>query len=323
MFRPTLPATEAVPNPPYVNAGNIQNKGFDFNATYHGSIDEFHFNIGLNLSHYNNLVKALNPGLAYLDVNSGGSTRLGNFVRLEPSQPLGEFFGYKVLGLYQSAADVANSPGYAGAKPGLFKLADINGDGKIDANDRTFIGNPNPKITGGLNISGNYKNFDFSAFLYGVAGNKVANYVKYWTDFPQVFDGNVAANVITDSWNPAAGANNSKATIPVLSRSANLGNTAAFNSFYLENGSFLRLKSLQIGYTIPSATLKNYGISKFRIFVLGNNLFTITKYSGLDPELQNSTLYNSANGDNTSFGIDFGNYPANEKRYSVGAQVTF
>ncbi len=301
---------------PYKNAGNLQNTGIDFNVTYHGNVSDFKYNLSLNLSHYSNLVNALAPGTAYEDLNSAGSTRLQNFVRLQPGQPVGEFFGYQQIGLYQSAADVAGSAGYAGAKPGLIKYRDVNGDGKIDANDRTFIGNPNPKFTGGFNLQANYKNFDLNAFFYGVYGNKIVNYVKYWVDFPQVFDGNVSADIITNSWKP--GADNSHATIPVLTRQANLGNTAAFSSYYIENGSFLRLKSLQIGYSVPSEELKHIGIAKFRIFVLANNLFTITKYDGLDPELQPSNL-----ADNTSFGIDFGNYPSNEKRYTIGVQATF
>ncbi|SDP59153.1 TonB-linked outer membrane protein, SusC/RagA family [Mucilaginibacter sp. OK268] len=321
LFQSQILAPGAILHPPYVNAGDLRNTGFDASVNYHGSINAFKFNVGLNFSHYSNLVKSLNSGQPYLDVNSGGSTRLQNFVRLQPGQPVGEFFGYQVLGLYQSQADVDGSAKYPGAVPGLFKLKDVNGDGKIDASDRTFIGNPNPKFTGGLNLNGSYKGFDFSAFFYGVYGNKVANYVKYWTSFPAVFDGNVSSNIITDSWHP--GADNSHATIPILTRQANLGNTGAFNSFYIENGSFLRLKSLQIGYTFPTADLAKIGVSKLRIFVLGNNLFTITKYSGLDPELQNSNLNNSTSGDNTSFGIDFGNYPANEKRYSIGLQATF
>lgn len=316
LFQKQPLAIDGDPTNPYLNGGNIENKGIDVSATYHGRAGDLKYNIGLNVSHYSNIVKSLLPGAPYLDQNSAGSTRLQNFVRLQPGEPVGEFFGYQQIGLYQSAADVANSPGYSGAEPGLEKFKDVNGDGKIDANDRTFIGNPNPKLTGGLNLNASYKNFDLSAFFYGVYGNKVANYVNYWTDFPQVFDGNVSANIITDSWKP--GADNSHATIPILTRTASLGNTQAFTSYYVENGSFLRLKSLQIGYTIPSENLKKYGISKFRIYVLGNNLFTITKYDGLDPELQNSNLT-----DNTSFGIDFGNYPANEKRYTLGVQVTF
>ena len=316
LFKKTLSPQDGGASAPYVNAGDLQNTGFDFNINFHDNIGDFKYSIGLNATHYANLVKALPKGTAYLDINSSGSTRLQNFVRLQPGQPVGEFFGYKEVGLYKDAADVSGSPGYQGAKPGLLKFADVNGDGKIDANDRTFIGNPNPSIYGGLNLTGSYKGFDFAAFFYGVAGNDVVNYTKYWTDFPQVFDGNVSANIITDSWHP--GADNSKATIPVLTRQASLGNTANFSSYYIESGSYLRLKSLQIGYTVPSATLKTIGIDKLRIYILGNNLFTATGYSGMDPELQNSNL-----GANTSFGIDFGNYPSNQKRYSVGVQATF
>ena len=325
MFQVTPLAYTADANAPFYNTGNLQNTGIDFSTTFHGKAGDFKYNLTLNLSHYNNTVESLPTGVPYLDVNSAGSTRLQNFVRLQPGEPVGEFFGYKEIGLYQSAADVANSPGYSGAAPGLEKFQDINGDGKIDANDRTFIGNPNPKITGGFNINATYKGFDLNAFFYGVAGNQIANYVKYWTDFPQVFDGNVASNIIADSWSPAPGADNSNATIPKLTRAANLGNTAAFTSYYLESGSFLKLKSLQIGYSIPSVMLKRIGISRFRIYVAGNNLFTITKYDGLDPELPPSSLSNNNASipDNTSFGIDFGNYPSNEKRYTVGAQVTF
>jgi TonB-linked SusC/RagA family outer membrane protein len=321
LFRPTPFAVANDATAPYVNSGNLRNTGFDFNLAYHGNIDDLKFTLALNGGHYTNEVVSFPKGLLYRDINSGGSTRLQNFVRLQPGEPVGEFFGYQEIGLYQSASDVANSPGYAGAKEGLIKYKDVNGDGKIDANDRTFIGNPNPKFTGGFNLNAAYKGFDLNAFFYGVYGNKVANYIKYWTDFPQVFDGNVSADIISNSYH--IGGDNSHATIPILTRQANLGNTAAFTSYYLENGSFLKLKSLQIGYTIPAESIKKIGISKLRIFVLGNNLFTITKYDGLDPELPPSTLNNNSNGDNTSFGIDFGNYPSNEKRYTIGVQATF
>ncbi|MFI5139343.1 MAG: SusC/RagA family TonB-linked outer membrane protein [Sphingobacteriales bacterium] len=314
IFQPVPLAYTAPPTQPFKNAGNIENTGFEFNIGYHGNISDFKYKVDLNVSHYTNKVASL-PS-AYYDEYSSGSSRLQNFTRLQAGQPVGEFFGLQEIGLYQNAADVANNPGYAGAVPGLIKYKDVNGDGKIDLNDRTFIGNPNPKLTGGFNLNVSYKNFDLNTNLYFVYGNKVANYTKYWTDFPQVFDGNVSANVITDSWQP--GADNSHATIPILTRAANLGNVGAFTSYYLEDGSFLKMKTLQIGYNIPAAELKRIGISRFRIYLMGNNLFTLTKYTGMDPELQNSDL-----GNNTSFGIDFGNYPSNQKRYTVGAQVTF
>ncbi len=311
-------ATVAVQNLPYVNGGNIVNKGIELTANYHGTAgDGFKYDLGLNFSHYSNKVISLNNGALYYDKNSSGSTRLQNFVRLQPGQPVGEFYGYKVIGLYKDAADVAASPTDVNAAPGFFKYQDTNHDGKITAADKTFIGNPNPKFTGGFTLNMSYKNFDFNAFLYGSFGGKVFNYIKYWTYFPQVFTGNVSADILGPKvWKP--GADNTNATIPVLTRIANTDNTGDVNSWYVENGTYVRLKSLTIGYTFPNSTIKSIGIKKIRVYILANNLFTITKYSGLDPELQASNL-----NDNTSFGIDFGNYPANQKVYNIGVNATF
>ncbi|MCS3735546.1 SusC/RagA family TonB-linked outer membrane protein [Mucilaginibacter dorajii] len=311
-------ATVSVERKPYVNGGNISNKGLELTANYHGNVgSEFKFDLGLNLSHYSNKVVSLNNGALYYDKNSAGSTRLQNFVRLQPGQPVGEFYGYKVIGLYKDAADIAASPTDPNAHPGLFKYQDTNHDGKINSDDKTFIGNPNPKFTGGFTLNMSYKGFDFNAFLYGSFGGKVFNYVKYWTYFPQVFTGNVSADILGPKvWKP--GADNTNATIPVLTRLANADNTGDPNSWYVESGTYVRLKSLTLGYTIPNSKIKSLGIKKLRVYFLANNLFTITKYSGLDPELQNSDLK-----DNTSFGIDFGNYPANQKIYNIGVNATF
>jgi hypothetical protein len=267
----------------------------------------------------------------YIDEYSAGSSRIGAFNRLQAGQPVGEFFGYDYIGLFQSWAEVNKSPKQQDAAPGRMKFKDVNGDGVIDDKDRTFIGNPNPKYTAGLNLGINYKNFDLSTFLYASVGNKVINYVRYWTDFPQVFEGAVSKNAVLNSANlvnssgqptsykdPTAHIGNPGATVPLLERSANFSNTTTFNSYYMEDGSFLRMKSLILGYTIPSKTLSRFKIDQFRIYVQASNLFTITKYTGLDPELQGSDLNN-----NTNFGIDLGNYPANQKVYTVGVNLTF
>lgn len=313
LFQDALLASAGGANAPYINGGNIENKGIDFNGTYHVSARKLRLDIGLNLSHYKSTVISL-PNRKYQDFNSAGSTRIGSFVRLIPEQAVGAFFGYKVIGLFRDDADVAKSPTQSSAAPGRFKYADMDGDGKITDADRTSFGDPNPKLTGGFTVNGSYQNFDLSLFLYGSAGNKVINYVKYWTNFPQVFGGNVSADIITNSWRP----DNLDAKIPKLETSANFSNTGVFNSFYMEDGSYLRLKSLSVGYTFPASYLSRYGIKRFRVYFLANNLFTLTKYSGLDPELQNSNI-----NDNTSFGIDFGNYPANQKNYNIGLNITF
>jgi len=303
------------PDPATVNAGNITNKGLDFNITYHGNVGrDFKFDITGNLTSYKSRVVGLPAGYKYLDRPSGGSTRIGSFTRLQPGQPLGEYFGYQVLGLFRDAADVTASPTQESAAPGFFKYKDVNGDGKITPDDRAFFGNPNPDFTYGFTLNTYYKNFDLNAFFYGSQGNKNINYIKYWTDFPQVFKGNVSKGIIANSWTPT----NQNATIPVLTASANFSNTAVFNSYYMESGSYLRLKTLTLGYSLPSAQLKTIGISKLRVYVQALNLFTITKYKGMDPEIQPSNL-----NDNSNFGIDFGNYPANQKTYLLGVQATF
>ncbi|MGI8950574.1 MAG: SusC/RagA family TonB-linked outer membrane protein [Chitinophagaceae bacterium] len=313
LFQPSLLNTAGGSAAPFVNLGNIQNTGVDASITYHQNINkDFDFDLTGTFTTYKSLVVSL-PTL-YVDYESLGSNRIGAFVRNQIGEPVGAFFGYEVIGLFQSADDVAKSPKQRGAAPGLFKYADINNDGKINDKDRTFFGNPNPKFTYGLDISMSYKNFDLSMFLYGSQGNDVINYIKYWTDFPQVFEGAISKDAVYNSWTPT----NTNATVPMLTTAANFSNTTVFNSFYKEDGSYLRCKSLELGYSLSAGALKRIGFYKLRFYVQAANLFTITKYSGLDPELQASDL-----GDNSNFGIDFGNYPANQKNYNVGINLNF
>jgi hypothetical protein len=276
---------------------------------------DFHFDITGTATHYVSKVVSLPPGIQYYDnFTNAGSNRIGAFTRVEPGHAVGEFFGYKVIGYFQNAADVAKSPIQANAAPGTFKYQDVDNSGTIDQNDRTWIGNPNPKLTYGLNLAATWKSFDFSAFFYGSYGNDVFNYIKYWIDFPQVFEGGVSKDLITNSWSPT----NLNPKYPQITSANTFSNASVVNSWYVEKGSYFRLKSLNIGYSIAPAILKHVGIDKFRIYVQGANLFTITKYTGLDPELQGSNL-----SDQTNFGIDLGNYPANQKTFIVGLNVTF
>ena len=300
----------------YVNAGNIENKGIDASVTYHGTAvnHELKFDLTANFTSYKNKVISLPAGVKYYDRGSAGSSRLPPFSRLQPGQALGAFFGYQQIGLFKDAGDVGKSASQAGAAPGRMKFKDVNGDGVIDEKDRTFFGNPNPKYTLGFNLAANYKNFDFSMFVYASVGNDVINYVRYWTDFPQLFDGAVSKDAVYNSWTPQ----NPNAKVPRLERAANFSTTDQFSSYYMEDGSFLRCKSLVLGYTLPSKKLKAIGIERLRIYGQAANLFTITKYKGLDPELTGSNL-----GDNSNFGIDFGNYPANQKIFSLGVNLSF
>jgi len=328
LFRPSLPGTAGGATAPFINAGNIENTGIDASATYHGTVSkDWKFDATLIFTSYNNTVKALPPGIKYYDRNSSGSSRIGAFSRLQPGQSVGAFFGYQEVGLWQSQAEIntlndalkkssngKDSIFQEAAAPGRLKFKDVNGDGKITAEDRTFFGNPNPDFAIGLNLGVTYKRFDFSAFFYGTFGNDVINYVRYWTDFPQVFDGAVSKDAVYNSWTPA----NPNAKVPQLQRSANFSTTTQFNSYYMENGSYFRCKSLILGYTLPNDMLKRVGVERLRIYAQAVNLFTITKYTGLDPELQGATL-----SDNSNFGIDLGNYPANQKMFTFGVNLSF
>jgi TonB-dependent starch-binding outer membrane protein SusC len=315
LFQETLPNTGGGQAAPYVNFGDIQSTGVDFALSYHDQVShDFNFDLTLTGTHYVSKVLSLPNGLAYYSAGANGSSRIGNFTRMQPGQAVGAFFGYKVIGYFKDAADVAASPTQSGAAPGAFKFADINGDKTIDDNDRTYIGNPNPKFTYGFNIAATWKAFDFSAFFYGSYGNDVFNYVKYWIDFPQVFQGAVSKDLITNSWSPT----NLNPKYPQITSTASFSNSGQVNSWYVEDGSYLRLKALNIGYTIAPAILHKAGIDRLRVYVSGSNLFTITKYTGLDPELQGSNL-----NDQTNIGIDFGNYPANQKTYIIGVNLSF
>jgi TonB-linked SusC/RagA family outer membrane protein len=327
LFQPGFTGTNGGAADPYTNIGDISNDGIDMALTYHGAIrHDLRFDITGTFTSYNNKVVSLPPGLQYLNISEPGNTTV--YSRLQPGHPVGEFFGYKVAGLFQDAADVAKSPTQDAAAPGRFKYADVNHDGKIDDNDRTFFGNPNPKFTTGLNIGLNYKQFDFFIFMYASVGSKILNLVKSSTDFPQAFGNAMSTDVALNSaklvnasgdptniLDPAARVANPGATIPVLERQANFSNTTAFNSFPLENGNYLRCKTMTLGYNLLSNKFKQAHIDRFRVYVQAVNLFTFTKYSGLDPELNPGT--------NELFGIDGGPYPNNQKTFNVGVNLSF
>jgi TonB-linked SusC/RagA family outer membrane protein len=307
--------------PPVVNVGDVQNSGVDISATYHGIVsNDFTFNIGANITTYKSLITA-EPTPGYFDF---GSSRDLDIVRNEVGHPIGEFFGLKTQGIYQNAADVAKGASYTGAAPGSFRYQALNGDSTITAADRQFIGNPNPKFTYGINLNANWKGFDFSVILYGSYGNKDFNYVKYWTDFEGTFQG--GKNL--DLYNNAAIVSNGQVTnpgakLPAASFTQDLG-SSFMSSFYVESGSFLKARVAQIGYTFKPSIIKKAGFDKLHVYVQCTNAFTITKYSGPDPELVPSLSNNgSTTNQSAAFGIDYGAYPNNQRQFIGGVNLTF
>ncbi|HXB43291.1 MAG TPA: SusC/RagA family TonB-linked outer membrane protein [Puia sp.] len=309
-------------NLPSVNIGDVENKGVDASATYHARVGrDFTFSIGVNITTYKNLITKIPGANDYFDF---GYNRDLPIVRNQVGHPIGAFYGYKVVGIYQSNADAAKGPTYKGAGAGSFIYQNTNGDSVIDANDRTWIGNPNPTITYGINLNAGFKGFDFTMVFYGSQGNKDYNYVRYWTDFYSTFQGGKSLDMYNKAAIVQGGVvTNPGATLSAASFSQAMGSSTT-SSYYIENGSFLKCRVAQLGYTISPSMLKRAGIDKLHIYVQATNLFTITKYKGPDPELIPS-ISNNGTGDRQSgaFGIDYGAYPNNQKQYIVGLNLTF
>jgi len=307
LFSQPLPFTAGGATAPIINIGDIKNTGVDIAVGYRANLSsDLQLSIGANITTYKNVVVDI-PDPGYFDVASGLS--FGNQVRNQEGQPVSAFFGYEVIGLFRDDADVTASPTQNGAAPGRFKYRDVDGDKAITAADRTFIGDPNPDFTYGLNLGLNYKNFDFATVFYGSQGNDVINTVRNLTDFFGTFVGG-KSRVLLNAWTPE----NLDTNIPKVEGTNSFSTSGAVNSYYMENGSYLRLRSLVLGYTLKPAFLQRVGLNKLRVYAQGANLFTITKYSGLDPELSGSSQ---------SFGVDYGNYPNNQRNFLLGLNVTF
>jgi TonB-linked SusC/RagA family outer membrane protein len=307
LFNPEIPGTAGGAERPFVNVGQVTNSGIDLQVTYRQNFaNNWRFEGNLTFTSIrNNVDKVSLLSKEFFD----GGTRFGNVVRNREGDPLGSFFGYQVQGLFQNAAEVAGAPVQDGAAPGRFRYADINGDNRITPDDRTVIGNPNPSALVGLNLTVGYKAFDFSTFLYGAFGQDIYNYTKWWTDFWPSFQGVKSDDALNNSWTPER----PNATTPIAENVSNFSTNTESNSYYIENGSYLRARTMQLGYTLPSNVLNKTGIERLRVYVQGANLFTITNYSGLDPELGGSA---------TARGIDFGNYPI-VRQLLIGVNVGF
>lgn len=298
---------------PLVNLGSVQNTGYDISIGYHDKTDsEWSYGIDINISHYKNEVKEL-----ISDFYSGSSFRTGVFTRTEVGQPISSFYGRQVIGIFNDVDEVRNSPnqGWDLTKPeevqgyvGRFKYKDIDGDGTVNDTDRTYIGSPHPDFTYGINLVGGFKGFDISMFFTGSQGNDIYNYEKIYTDFPSFFNGNRSTRVL-NSWTPT----NTNTDLPALSKNLT-NNEANANSFFVEDGSYFRMKNLQIGYTFGKNYASKIGSESIRIYLQGSNLFTITGYDGLDPEVVSY--------DNLTLGVDNGVYPIS-KIYTIGLNIKF
>jgi len=315
LFDPRTPATAGIAAPPIVNIGKMQNKGFDFSVGHQGSW----WNATFNGSHYKNTILTID-GVQNFFFGPGG-TRIGNQTINQVGQPIGSFFGYIADGFFRDAADVAAHATQDGAAPGRLKFRDVccgpKGqmvpDGKIDNSDRTIIGSPHPKFTAGLDLGAHRGNWDASATIFGTYGNKIfENQMDFYVF--QDFSSNVRKDLLANSWTPT----NLNAKYPRLD--LNDIYSGAISSYYVKDGSYTRLRNMQVGYTLPSTARYLPGA---RVYLQGENLFTKTNYDGLDPAIPAGNNTGAA-GDvrDQRMGIDVGVYPSN-RIFSIGIVTSF
>jgi len=308
----TVPLPAVVGNSaaaPAVNVAKMRNQGIDFQIINRGNItSDLKYELTFNNSFLKNEIVAFAPGITNLP---GGAFRGITPIRMEVGRSLSSFYGYKVIGYFNSAAEVASAPAQSGAGVGRFRYQDVNGDGKITPADRTYLGSPVPTYTGGINIGLTYGAWDLNTYIYASAGNKIWNQSKWFTDFHGTFEGSGKGERAKKSWTPQLG-NNAEA--PIWESASNISTSGAENSWYVEPGDYIRIQNVSLGYRVPKSLAGKLGVKNARVAISANNFFTITKYKGLDPGVGGAA--------DTSFGIDVGNYPVTPS-YNASINLTF
>lgn len=287
LLRIPLPAYTGIQQAPFVNGGDVRNKGFELMVGYHKpKTNDIAYDLSFNLSRNVNEVTKLS--------NSQAELFSGSYSRTTVGAPIGEFYGYEMEGIFQTIAEVEEHAFQTpGTSPGDIRYRDVNGDKVIDQDDRTGIGSPWPQFVYGLGGNLQWKQFDVSIALQGVQGNDIIADWKYFTQGSNFY--NFDAEML-NAWNGAGSSN----TIPRLNVNDPNNNMRA-SSYFLEDGSYLRLKNVQVGYTFPQ--LISGHIKKLRVYLSGQNLLTLTKYQGYDPEI------GVPSATSLSLGIDNGYYP--------------
>ena len=290
---------------PFTNLGSMVSSGFDLSLSYGDQTSSgMRYNLSANITKSSNEVKEL-----IADSFSGFGDRVGSVSRTSVGEPLAYFYGRNVLGIFQNDAEVAAHASQDGAAPGRFKYEDINGDGVINDNDRTKIGDPHPDFLFGVNLNLGYKNWDLSMFVNGSIGNDIFDNTALYYESPAFFNSNRSTKVL-DAWTPS----NTDATYPALSETILNNEFTSSNSFFIRDGSYVRLRSVQLGYTLPDSLASKLGASSARIYYNGTNLLTLTDFDGFDPDVPN--------GGSLLLGWYTGQYPSNSTS-SIGLNIKF
>ena len=304
---------------PAVNIASMRNQGIDLQIINRGNItSELTYRVDVTGSLLQNEITGIAPDVEFF---GGGSYRGIQPLRNQVGRPISSFFGYQVVGLFQNQNEVDNAPAQDGKGVGRFQFADINSrgddgeltgkpDGVVDEADRTYLGDPVPDFTGGVNIELSYLGFDFTAFMQLTLGADIFNMSRWYTDFYPSFTGAAYGKRVLDAFTFEEGGN----TTPIFENISNFSTNTQSNSYYVENGDYARLANLQLGYNLPTSFLSRYSIERAKIFVQATNLVVISNYSGLDPSVAGDA--------DTGFGIDVGNPPI-PKGFNAGLQMTF
>lgn len=297
LYSDTKPATWGEVNLPNVNIGEMKNTGFDLMLTYRGKVaKDLSFTVNANISHFKNQVVKLNGNPN--EIRFGNPTEASFNTATVTGKPLESFYGYVVEGIFNTQEEVAKwpkfNPNVAGvdvySMPGVFKFKDVNGDGKITPLDRTFLGDGYPALSYGFNFDLKYKNFDIDMFLQGLQGRKLINSASRNMLFIRS-DGNYLRKRLYESWTPERYASGAKITVPITIN--NDANMQLPSTYFIQDGDYARLKNLQLGYTLTPKVLAKIKVSSLRVYFQAVNLFTLTKYTGLDPEVTEQGIDNS------------------------------
>ena len=298
---------------PYINAGKVVNKGIEVSVTSHNFKGKFIWDTDFNISFNRNEVTSLNDTIPMARGDVGFNQQIG---RIAVGKPMDVFYGFVTDGIFQTQAEVDQHalqvPGedvYSRTSAGDIRFKDLNSDGVIDDNDRTYIGNPNPDFIFALNNRFSYKGFDLNIFLQGVYGGDIYNANRIWSEGMAV-----AYNQSTETLNRWTGEGTSN-TMPRAVFNDPNKNIRPSDRF-VEDGSYLRVKNVTLGYSFPKMMIERLKMSSARLYVSGANLLTFTKYKGFDPEVRNS------NDNGSATGIDLSTYPVT-RTISIGANISF
>jgi TonB-linked SusC/RagA family outer membrane protein len=315
------------------NVGTMTNKGVELAIGYnHSTPKGFSYGANFTLTTVSNILNSITTGVTQLPDFGNPTTNIpadgwNPFSVTKPGQPVGEFYGYKSLGIFQSQSQIdalnqaAVAKGFAAyqktiTQPGDRYFADVNGDGTVNATDEVPLGSPFPKFFTGLNLDGSYGPWDINLYFYGSFGNKIFNFAESSLESFQnrSFVGveNISTTYLANAWTTE---NHSNRYARITSNDDAIGSNVA-SSVYVEDGTYVKLKSLTVGYTIPTRLIDWTGLAKLRIYASTQNLFTITGYKGLDPEI------GFQGGNATQNGIDNGTYPSS-RYFTIGLNVAF